>query len=112
MNELGKIAETEWKRTAEIRKNIRIDEFVIMPNHIHGILWIENNPERRRDVLPKRLYNGDHPKMSEISPTKNSISMAIRFFKRQTTVNSRQIIPDFAWSRRTSGQRRRIKPHP
>ncbi len=45
LNELGKIAETEWKRTAEIRENIRIDEFVIMPNHINGILWIENNPE-------------------------------------------------------------------
>ncbi len=25
--------------------------------------------------------------------------MAIRFFKRQTTVNSHQIIPDFAWQR-------------
>jgi REP element-mobilizing transposase RayT len=35
--------------------------------------------------------------MSEISPTKNSISVAIRFFKRQTTVSLRTIIPHFSW---------------
>jgi len=97
LNELGQIAKNEWEQTAEIRENVKIDEFVIMPNHIHGILWINNESNRRRDVLAKRLYDGEYPKMSEISPTKNSISMAIRFFKRQTTVKSRKIFPDFKW---------------
>lgn len=39
---LGQIVYDEWMRSAEIRKEIRLfeDEFVVMPNHIHGIVWI------------------------------------------------------------------------
>ena len=41
LNELGKIAEREWQKTEKIRKNIIIDQYVVMPNHLHGILIIE-----------------------------------------------------------------------
>jgi putative transposase len=43
LSEYGKIALEEWLKTAEIRLNICInrDEFVVMPNHIHGIIWIK-----------------------------------------------------------------------
>jgi putative transposase len=39
---IGQIAHDEWLRTAGIRREIRLfeDEFVIMPNHLHGIVWI------------------------------------------------------------------------
>ena len=42
LNEYGQIAWEEWFRSAEIRREIRLypDEFVVMPNHIHGIVWI------------------------------------------------------------------------
>ena len=42
LNALGKIIETEWFRTGELRATIEIfeDEFIIMPNHFHGILRI------------------------------------------------------------------------
>lgn len=40
LNEIGRIVEEEWYKTAEIRKEIALDEFVIMPNHFHGIVWI------------------------------------------------------------------------
>jgi putative transposase len=40
LNEVGKIVDEEWLRSTEIRKEIELDEFVIMPNHIHGIAWI------------------------------------------------------------------------
>ena len=41
-NPLGEIVRKEWFRTREIRNQIELlqDEFVIMPNHIHGIIWI------------------------------------------------------------------------
>ncbi|NJP03704.1 hypothetical protein HC823_00205 [Candidatus Gracilibacteria bacterium] len=45
----------------------------------------------------KRLYRGQNPEMSKISPDKNSISVAIRFFKRQATIRIRKILPDFSW---------------
>ena len=42
LSPLGKIVQEEWFRSGEIRKEIRLfdDEFVIMPNHVHGINWI------------------------------------------------------------------------
>nr|WP_290668599.1 hypothetical protein [Ardenticatena sp.] len=42
LNAFGEIARAEWFRSAEIRAEIELfpDEFVVMPNHIHGIVWI------------------------------------------------------------------------
>lgn len=42
LSSLGQIVYDEWMRSAEIRKEIRLyeDEFVVMPNHVHGIVWI------------------------------------------------------------------------
>ena len=40
LNELGKIVWNEWNKTAQIRKNVNVDEYVVMPNHMHGILMI------------------------------------------------------------------------
>ncbi len=40
LNELGKIVQEEWLKTPEIRKEIELDEFIIMPNHLHGIVII------------------------------------------------------------------------
>jgi len=44
LNEIGRIVRDEWFRSAEIRREIALDpdEFVVMPNHIHGIVWICN----------------------------------------------------------------------
>jgi putative transposase len=42
LNETGKIAQTEWFKTAELRPYVELheDEFMIMPNHAHGIIRI------------------------------------------------------------------------
>jgi REP element-mobilizing transposase RayT len=42
LSALGKIVYEEWLRSAQIRKEIQIfeDEFVVMPNHLHGIVRI------------------------------------------------------------------------
>ena len=51
---LGEIVQTEWFRSAEIRKEIRLlnNEFIVMPNHIHGIIWIVDNPVGADGVRP------------------------------------------------------------
>jgi REP element-mobilizing transposase RayT len=43
LNDVGKIARDEWFKTAELRPYVKLhqDELVIMPNHGHGIIWIE-----------------------------------------------------------------------
>ena len=51
LNDAGKIARDEWFKTAELRPYVKLyeDEFVIMPNHGHGIIWIvDNNVGTRR----------------------------------------------------------------
>ena len=42
LNEIGKIVYQEWYISEKIRNNIFLDEFIIMPNHIHGIVIVDN----------------------------------------------------------------------
>ena len=48
----GKIIQSEWIKSSKIRKEIRLDHFIIMPNHIHGIIFIttQNHPLRSTDA--------------------------------------------------------------
>src|SRR3989339_1818845 len=67
LNEFGKIIHNEWLRSAEIREEIILDEFVVMPNHFHGIVFIEgevhcratlpddNDPSRKLERRPRSL---------------------------------------------------------
>ena len=54
LSALGKIVREEWYRSAEIRKEIQLfdDEFVVMPNHGHGIVWIVDPTVGADDVRP------------------------------------------------------------
>ena len=45
LNELGEIAFNEWKKTPEIRPNVELGEYVIMPNHMHGIIRLLDRGE-------------------------------------------------------------------
>jgi putative transposase len=40
LNEFGKIVEKEWLKTFDMRKILKLDIYVIMPNHFHGIIII------------------------------------------------------------------------
>jgi len=40
LNEYGRIVEDEWQKSSIIRREIELDAFVVMPNHIHGIVNI------------------------------------------------------------------------
>jgi REP element-mobilizing transposase RayT len=40
LNEQGKCIEKAWLETAAKRPGIKLDEFIIMPNHFHGIILI------------------------------------------------------------------------
>ena len=43
LNDLGRIVEDEWLRTAEVRQNVLLDSHVVMPNHFHGILILQDS---------------------------------------------------------------------
>ncbi len=56
LSALGQIVHDEWMRSIGIRKEIQLhdDEFVIMPNHLHGIVWIVN-PVGADGVRPETI---------------------------------------------------------
>jgi REP element-mobilizing transposase RayT len=41
-NQFGRIVVDEWERSSKIRRELETDAFVLMPNHIHGIVIINN----------------------------------------------------------------------
>jgi len=40
VNEFGQVVVDEWCRTGELRSNVTLDAFIVMPDHVHGILCI------------------------------------------------------------------------
>ena len=42
LNVVGQVVETCWRDIPNHFPHARLDAYVIMPNHIHGIIWIDN----------------------------------------------------------------------
>jgi REP-associated tyrosine transposase len=86
LNRRGEIVREEWFASLNIRKEIRLfpDEFVVMPNHIHGIVWIvENRVLDANDVGA----NGRSPLRNQpyIHMKPKSLSSFIAGFKSSVT---------------------------
>jgi len=80
LNEWGWVVGEEWFKTAQIRPYVELfeDEFVVMPNHIHGILWIvDDGVGARRRRAPTVEQFG--------KPVPKSIPTIIRAFKSAVT---------------------------
>ena len=45
LNAYGIIAFNEWLKTAELRPNVELGEFIIMPNHMHAIIRLSGRGE-------------------------------------------------------------------
>jgi len=94
LNELGQIARKEWLRTAELRSYVELweDEFVVMPNHVHGIIWIINNDPRGAgaDVIGARADVVGAERRS--APTVGSLGAIVRAYKSAVSyaINSLQ----------------------
>ena len=41
LSDIGEIVKEEWTKSFEIRKELSCDAYVIMPNHLHAIIWIK-----------------------------------------------------------------------
>jgi len=46
LNEYGEIVWDEWEKSAHIRAEIELGEFVVMPNHFHAIVLITGRGDR------------------------------------------------------------------
>ncbi len=101
----GDIVRAEWLKTAEMRKNIEMDEFVVMPNHLHGIIVIDDGigrgaMPRAQDIeestgtLQRAPTSAPTPIIERFGqPTSNTIPTILRGFKAAVTkqINTIQI---------------------
>jgi REP element-mobilizing transposase RayT len=119
-SELGQIAEKIWEEIPKQFPFIELGEFVIMPNHTHGILIIKNTVEINTNDshvdadshVETRLIASlptDIPTPTKQSggfaKTKNpmfhdNISRVIRWYKGRCTFEMRKIHADFEWQSR------------
>lgn len=86
-NELGVISEREWNETPNIRPNVELDIFQIMPNHFHAIVVIGSS-ENLPDIIG--FPETDNPIAKFKSPVR-TIGSIIRGFKGASTKKLRLI---------------------
>jgi REP element-mobilizing transposase RayT len=43
LSDFGKIVDAEWHKSFEIRNELFLDKYIIMPNHLHAIVVINND---------------------------------------------------------------------
>ncbi|MCX6766878.1 MAG: transposase [Candidatus Moranbacteria bacterium] len=105
LSDVGKIANEFWQEIAKHFLFVNLDEYIVMPNHLHGIIEINKNGSNmyacRDEALP-RLYTGEFSKMSEISPKSGSLSVIIGSFKSIVSkmINNQHPNIIFAWQSR------------
>jgi len=100
------MAQKYWKEIPEHFLFIRLDEFVIMPNHIHGILIIEKGLDcinsSRSNLNVETLHcnvstDEKNDYYRRISPKTGTLSTVIRSYKSVCTKNIKKFKADFAW---------------
>jgi hypothetical protein len=105
VNEIGKIVEYEWIKTPIMRPdmNLKMREFIVMPNHFHAIVYIGKNqfnslPDIGKDEMYRISANKNKP--NKFGPQSKNLSSIIRGFKSSVTKEARKYNPDFAWQSR------------
>jgi len=56
LNDYGKIAHAHWHNLLQHHQHLELDEFIVMPNHLHGILVLtDDTTGTKRHGLPEIL---------------------------------------------------------
>ena len=79
LNGHGEIVREEWLKSSEIRSEIRLGEYTIMPNHFHAIVYIvdhRNNCRGDRLVahtpIAHQTKGDQHLKAKKVSPSRRT----------------------------------------
>jgi len=87
LNDAGRIVKTEWMQTQHLRNDIILDEFVIMPNHMHMIIcFVGANRCSPAYNAPGELQRGE----PRFAPTKTVLGNIFKGFKCVTAVKINQ----------------------
>lgn len=93
LNDVGNIVVDEWEKTAQIRSNVDLDVFSVMPNHFHAIFLIHENvgatPSARPDAIGNNVVatnkNRATQRVAPTGPVSGSIGAVMAQFKSIVT---------------------------
>ena len=109
LSEIGKIAETCWENIPLHFPFVKLGEYVIMPNHVHGIIIIDKADDGRNTTNTKHaverqnlasLQPETQKPLNEFGPQSRNLASIVRGFKIGVTKTARKIQPDFKWQPR------------
>ncbi len=112
LSEIGKIAHKFWNEIPQHFPFIELDAFIIMPNHVHGIIIIDksndncnngNDNERIAQTPNESIVQTPNLGVSSAALQKwksGNLGVIINQYKRICTINARKIHADFAWQTR------------
>jgi len=97
LNEIGTIITECWKDVPSRNLQAELDTFIVMPNHLHGILWIKDRA--RPTKQPLAPAGADRIPARGTAP--NSLGSVIGAFKAIVTkrLSHRQDVPVTLWQR-------------
>ncbi len=88
---LGTVVEREWRKTGKMRRGVLLDAFILMPNHLHGI------------VILNRLEDspGETERVGRFVAPATGLGAIVRGFKSAVTAAARKVQPDVGqvWQR-------------
>jgi REP element-mobilizing transposase RayT len=91
LTRLGEVASAHWTQIPLHYPSVELDYFVVMPNHVHGILILTSPPESINKVGVGQLQ----------PPPSGSLGMVVNQYKGGVTRWARQNgVPDFRWQSR------------
>ncbi len=111
LSNIGVLADVFWHEIKNHKKNIELHQFVVMPNHIHGILEIMdggNGIGCRDDAcivstttsVATSPQQSETHKMAALSPKSGSVSRVIGSYKSAVTKHAHRLGHEFEWQTR------------
>ena len=122
LSQIGVLANVFWYEIKNHTQNVELGEFVVMPNHIHGILILNNDndddngndtdtdtvetlhatslPTISPTISPIQSQKNKNKFMSSISPKSNTVSTIIRSYKSVITKHCNRLGFNFKWQTR------------
>lgn len=103
LSPIGLIADILWHEIKNHFKNVELGEFVLMPNHIHGVIIITNDNINDNDNVSGQSNRSKTKTIGQQrfqNIGKNSISSIVGSYKSAVTKHAHRLNFDFAWQTR------------
>jgi len=99
LSEIGQIAQECWYQIPVHFPFVQLDAFVVMPNHVHGIIII-NKTKNAHPVETQYFASLQKEPHNQFGPQSQNLASIVRGYKIGVTKHARQINPNFSWQPR------------